>query len=223
MAISDLPGEVGSLSLAWGFATLRRLGVTGLVFVPACSGDVSGLPGPPEFNARAVAGGGAVVSADGEPLGLVPDVTSHGPVDDSVVTVDWRRHPVARFGSLPSGTVAEAERLLIETVQATLSELELLDVARWRDEVADLLAGWRRIAADERLPAGIPERAAQLIDRCARIEELVALARTDDGAAITSGEALLRRESLRPLSAAVRQASAVAWNSGLLPAPAKPR
>jgi hypothetical protein len=106
----------------------------------------------------------------------------------------------------------------METMHQTLSDLAALDVARWRDEATDLLSDWRKATAVESLPPGISDRAARIIDRCERVGELLALAQTDDGAAITAAEATLRRASLQPLERSVVRASATAWNVGLAPA-----
>lgn len=218
VTISDLPGDTDSAPVAWALGRLRRLGVSGLVFVPATPGDVSGLPGPLAFNAAAVRAGGAVVTADGEPLGLLPTVEVLGSDEDAVATVDWRAHQVAGFARPPVESVADAERHLMVAMQETLTELAALDVARWREEVTDLLEDWRKASARESLPPGISERAARLIDRTERIGELLALATTDDGAALTAAEAAARRASLQPLARAVHAASAAAWNAGLTPA-----
>jgi hypothetical protein len=220
VTIVDLPGDTGESSLAWGFGRLRQLGVTGLVFVPAGPGDVSGLPGPLEFNASAVRAGGAVVAADGEPLGLIPEIESFGSADDTAVAVQWRVHHVFAVAAPPTDSLSETERQLMEAMHQTLSDLAALDVAHWRDEVTDLLADWRKAAAEESLPPGISDRAARIIDRCERVGELLALAQTDDGASITAAEATRRRDSLQPLARSVVRASATAWNIGLSPASA---
>ena len=218
VTISYLPGDNETASLSWGLGQLRQLAVSGLVFVPAAPGDVSRLPGPREFNAAAVQAGGAVVTADGAPLGLIPLVETRGPDDDSVTTVEWRAHYVAGFASPPNDSLSESERQLIESMHQALTDLAALDVARWRDEVTDLLKDWRRAAALESLPPGIPERAARIIDRCDRIGELLSLAADDDGAAITAAQAARRSASLLPLARAVNSASATAWNYGMSPA-----
>ena len=217
VTVSDLPDESDAASVAWGLGRLRQLGVSGLVFVPAAPGDVSGLPGPLEFNAAAVRACGAVVTTDGTPLGLIPTVEQRGSHDDLLTIVDWRAHHVAGFSAPPNESLSEAERLVMEAMHQALSDLAALDVARWRDEVSELLQDWRRAGAWESLPPGISERAARMIDRCERIDELLRLAAADDGAAVTAAEAVQRQASLRPLAHAVRAGSAVAWNCGLSP------
>lgn len=217
MTISDLPGDTDAASLAWGIGRLRQLGVSGLVFVPAFPGDVSGLPGPLEFNAAAVRAGGAVVTADGEPLGLIPTVDVRGHGDDTVTEVDWRSQHVSGFALPPVESLSDSERRLMEAMHQALTDLAALDVAQWRDEVTHLLKDWRHAAAEESLPPGVTERAALLIDRCERLGDLLSLATSDDGGAITAVEAELRRASLQPLIRAVHAAGATAWNCGLSP------
>lgn len=220
VTITHLPGDFDSASLAWGLGRLRQLGVSGLVFVPAIPGDVSALPGPLEFNAAAVRAGGAVVTVDGEPLGLISRVDVRGHLDDNVTTVDWEAHHVAGLARPPIESLSDSEQRLMSAMHQAMTDLAALDVARWRDEVTDLLKDWRRAGAEELLPPGIPERAARIIDRCERIGELLTLAASDDGAAITAAEAAQRSASLLPLARAVHTASATAWNCGLSPAAA---
>ncbi|HVQ87263.1 MAG TPA: hypothetical protein VMT88_03680 [Actinomycetes bacterium] len=220
VAVSEsAPGSETPLGLALAFGELRRLGVSGLAFLPAAPGDVSALPGPLEFNAAAVRAGGAVVTTDGVRLGLLADIDERGPTGDVFTSIEWRAYPVASFAAPAIAALTDADRDLMETIHTTLRELNRLDVPQWQDDVAELLASWRHGGA-ETLPPGLPERAARLLDRTERIGELLELAQGSDGGSITAVEAESRRLALLPLARAVRTAAAAAWNCGLSPAAA---
>jgi hypothetical protein len=107
----------------------------------------------------------------------------------------------------------------METIHTTLHELALLDVPSWQDDVAELLRSWRH-SNGETLPPGLSERSARLLDRAERIGELLALAASNDGGALSATQTEARRICLLPLARAVRTAAAAAWNCGLSPATA---
>ncbi len=216
-----LPGTDGPVSFTSAIGEFRRLAITGLVYAAALPGDVMGLPGPPIFNAAAVASGGAVLAADGLPLGFLATVQQHGPEGDAVSTVEWQSHEVARFAPAPTLSLSEAERQLLETLNESVTELGRLDVERWREEATDLAVGWHEGAQDV-LPPGLPERAQRLIGRSERMAQVLALAIDDDGGAVSSSEAVQRRQTLTTLQRHVQQAAVTAWNSGLSPAASVP-
>lgn len=217
LTVTGIAGSPDSVGLALAIGHLRTLGITGLVAVPAVPGDVSWLPGPPIFNAAAVRAGGAVITADGTAIGLLPHLELRGTPGDYFADLQWHASDVAAFARPMSESPAGAERLLMETIHHALEQLDLLDAARWRDDVSDRL----RSAAEARrplmLPPGISERAARLLERCERLREIATLAETDDGAALSAADASARVAALRPLARAARAAATVAWNSGLLP------
>ena len=218
---ASLPGTDDSVSFSSAIGEFRRLSITGLVYAAALPGDVMGLPGPPAFNAAAVASGGAVLAADGMPLGLLASVQQHGPEGDAVSTVEWQSHEVARFAPAPTLSLSEAERQLLETLNESLNELGRLDVERWREEATDLTVGWHQ-GSKEQLPPGLTERAQRLIARSERMAEVLSLAIDDDGGALSSSEAMLRHQTLTTLQRHVQQAAVTAWNSGLSPTASVP-
>jgi hypothetical protein len=63
--VCGLPGETGPVGLTLGLGRLRALGVTGLRIALPVPGHPLGLSGPPEFNARALAAGEAVIAVGG--------------------------------------------------------------------------------------------------------------------------------------------------------------
>jgi hypothetical protein len=219
----DEPHRVVGLAddpVGWSVALglLRRRGATSLVLVTPVPGDLVGLPGPPDVN-RDVLTAGAGVIADGAPsTALVPDLRQFGPADDRGTTVTWR----ARTADGPVGpgrrpSLSEADRALAESLNAALRRLADLDVARWRPEVATLqedLDG----PTQEVLPPDFPDRGLRLLARAQRMSSVLALGRSDSGAAVTVDEAVRRKETLDDLARAVRHAQAAAWNAGSEPA-----
>ena len=95
---------------------------------------------------------------------------------------------------------APARVALVEATQALVE----LDVARWRPEIADVLTDLRRSGV--RLPKGVPPRLLETVERASLCLEIVALAREDDGAAVSSYEIAARRAALDPLDRAARHA-----------------
>src|SRR3954468_1947614 len=67
--VEGLPGEPAPVGLTLALGRLRALGVTGLRIALPTPGHPLGLSGPPEFNARALEAGEAVVG-HGSALGL---------------------------------------------------------------------------------------------------------------------------------------------------------
>ena len=213
-AVSGLPDEPDAVQLSWAMGNFRRQGITGLCSAWAAPGNTGRLPGPPDFNARAVSRGGAVVSVDGAALGVLADVTTVGSDDDHLVRVQWQVERVQRFAQPFVVSLPEAERLMIEALHQGLSALERLDVAQWRDEVLDVMKAWND---DDALiaPPGLPDRAYRVMAQTQRLLTVLELATEDDGGALSTGEAAARKAVLAPLIPAVRDASAAAWNSGL--------
>lgn len=214
--VDGLPGEHHPVPLGRFLDRLPQLGVTALRYLPAAAGDVSALPGPAEFNARAVAVGGAVVCLDGAGFGLLPLLEVHGPPDDRVCSVRWVVEAV-QPRLLPPVDLRQARRLLADAVSASLDQLHRLDVARHRPEADDLSAGWTRTPPSASLPPGCPVEAAELLDRAAHLHDVVALGLTEDGGAVSGWESDQRRQALVTLDRTLRHVLADAWNSGLQP------
>lgn len=214
--VVDVPGEPQPLPLGPALEAFQRLGVTGLRYLPAAPGDASALPGPAEFNARAVAAGGGVVTLGAVALGLLPDVERHGPADDTVWSVRWLVQPVGDR-LLPPVDLRNARRRLAEELHACLEHLQRLDVTRDSGEATALARGWSRESRGCRLPPGSPPEAADLLLRATHLREAVALGLRDDGGAVSGWEAQQRRQALASLDGALRQVAADAWNAGLAP------
>jgi len=221
------PTTPSELDLAGLLDHLGQLEVPGLRVVLPAPGDVLGLPGPPEFNARALAAGECVLTepvtrgwaADvASPLGLVPAVTVFGSVWEPGALVEWAVHPVSPPRLPPAVTLAEAERELREALTSATATLARLDVARWREDAADRVAAVRDgTLPPAALPPSAPGRTARVLATAARVRAIVELAAEDDGAAVTAQEALVRAATLRTLDAVSRRALAAAVNGMLEP------
>lgn len=191
---------------------------TGLRAVLPVPGDALGLPPVPEAVRAAVDAGEAVVTVSTAPGAAgwtwVPEVEAFGPEDDQGHQVRWRcwrhpeggRPPVAAFSDL-----AEAERELRVALTRSADALADLDVARWRQDAADGIAGVRSAATDGRvLPPGLAARAVRVLGTASRARGIVALATVDDGGAVSGWEASRRSDLLRDLDTTARRALAAA-------------
>ena len=115
------------LTLALG--RLRSLGAAGLRVALPVPGHPLGLSGPPEFNARALEAGEAVL-VYGAALGLVPEVYEAGPAGDpSTWRCVWDCLPVREAPPADVPSLGEAERELAEAMREATELLTRLDVA----------------------------------------------------------------------------------------------
>jgi hypothetical protein len=218
----DTTGWEWSAGLAGLLEALRAEGIAGLRVVLPAPGDALGLPGPADFNVAALEAGECVVaepSSQGPWWGVVPTIIPFGSEYEPGTMVTWNVLPVASRRSVDTDGVAEAERALRQAMRQVTEELVRLDVARWRQDAADRLAGLRKAM----LPAGLlppttPPRCVQVLATAARVRAIVALACEDDGAAVSGHEAVRRAEALRGLDAVSRRAVAAAANGVLEPA-----
>lgn len=211
--VFGLPGApTDRTTLPVALRVLSRDGIQALRVVLPVPGDVYGLPGPSDFNAAAAQAGEAVLTSGPEspPYGLLPEVT-RGPEH---VEVAWYVHPVeTRPIALPA--LREADRALAEALREATEILASLDIARLDADSAELIAALRGGAFDgPRVPPGHPPAALDLAVRGRRLASIVALARSDDGGAITAAEASRRRDALAPVDRAARQALAAAYSAG---------
>ncbi|HTY73628.1 MAG TPA: hypothetical protein VMI11_14605 [Actinomycetes bacterium] len=198
------------VTLPVALQVLAREGARGFRLVLPVAGDVSGLPGPPAFNAAALEAGEAVLVTSARPLGAVPTLTG----TPDAVRVSWTASPVAHRSDGPP-SLTEAERELAGAMREATDLLTSLDIARLGPESADLLAALRGGAFDgPRLPPGLPPRADEVAVRGRRLAAIVTLARADDGGALSAGEATRRREALAPLDRAARRAICAAFSAG---------
>ncbi len=220
------PGEDGApSSLEQLLAALVASGASGMRVALPAPGDAGGLPGPAAFTAEAVDAGEAVLVegelllADGVGrLGLVPELTLFGSAHEPGTHVLWRSEPVWSPRAPDGTTLSDAERQLRVGLAEATAVLAGLDVARWRDDAADRITSVRDGALGLReLPPGTPARAARVAASAARVRAIVELASEDDGAAVSSGEALARARSLREVDASARRALAAAVNAAADP------
>jgi hypothetical protein len=190
--VAGLPSGTVPVILALG--ELRGLGATTAGVALPVPGDPLGLAGPAAFNSLALDQGETVL-LDGAGLGLVPVRAGAGVV--------WRALPAETARQVPDPS--EADQQLRRAVVEAADDLAVLDVARWRPEVADELLALRR-PVDLRLPPGTSERASRMLGLALRCRTIVELALEDDGAAVSAQEMSRRREALLPLDHAARRA-----------------
>lgn len=202
--VFGLPGETGAVSMTYALARLRALGVTSMRLALPRPGDVSGLPGPPAFNERALASGAAALAAGPIPLGLLDETRGA-----------WTVHHVEPDARTPV-QLAEAERELNSVIRTATGRLVHLDVARWHPAAADVLAHQAAQGARSPLPGTASPRAAQVIDCALRLMAIVEVARADDGAAVSASEMAARREALRDIETAARRAVEAACSAPAL-------
>jgi hypothetical protein len=179
------------------------------------AGDPRGLPGPGAFSTAALASGEGAVCGG---TGLVPTVERRVSGSGDVWhTVLWHAHPLPGT-PVPAEaiSVAEAEHDLLDALRTSTDALRDLDVARWRPELAEALAGLRRNGATADLPPGYDDRAHRLLHRAELVARIVSLAGEDaPGAAVNAYEASARDAALRPLATAARRARTAAHNAPL--------
>lgn len=208
------------LALEQAVARLRADGVTRLRVVLPAPGDPIGLPGPGAFTTAAMTASEGVLALrdDGDGVGLVPAVTSHGsPFDGTVTTITWTAYAVTAAGPDPGPFLHEAEHDLRIGVVEAARALTALDVARWRPELADELQDLRRQARQgidtDELPGGYPGRAREVLVKARQLAGVLQLAAGDPGAAVDSREAAARAEVLRDLARVIRRARVAAYNA----------
>lgn len=201
-------------------ATWRRAGTTVLGVALPRPGQVADQPGPAQLVQQALAAGQCVYALDGVPRwAAVPHVSQHGNAfEGHALTVRWR---VSECDPAPPPTtqVSEADQALKTELLAATRALAELDVARWRPELAAQFAGLRAGRGSElTLPPGWPPRAARLLGDARRLQVVLELALSDDGAAVTGSEMQRRRDALAGLDRAVHEARVAAWNAHAEPA-----
>lgn len=189
LGLSDVPEP---LLLAAG--RLRRSGADGASLTLPVPGDPVGLAGPTELNLAALEAGEAALFPHAG-LALVPEVVGAG--------VFWQALPCAR--AVRATDTGEAERTMREALLSTAESLVALDVATWRPEVADALAGLRE-EQDAPLPPAYSPRASRLAALALRCRGIVELAHANGSAAITTREERERARSLGVLDRASRHA-----------------
>jgi hypothetical protein len=213
--VADLPGHVHAVPMRTALPALSAVDPGTVRLVLPAPGDPRGLSGPGAFTTAALAAGeGAVCGATGFVPTVEQRVSGSG---DIWHTVLWQVLPVpAAPGPLDAPSVSDAEHDLLETLRTSTDALRDLDVARWRPELAEALAGIRGGASAAGLPPGYGPRAHRLLHRAELVTRIVDLAGADaPGAAVSAFEAASRDAALRPLGTAARRATVAALNSPL--------
>lgn len=213
--VAGLPGEAAPVGLTLALGRLRSLGATGLRVALPAPGHPLGLSGPPEFNARALEAGEAVV-CHGAALGLVPEVAEAGPEGDVHVEVVWHCLAVREAPPADVPSLGEAERELAEALREATEVLTRLDVAG-SGPVAEAAIDAYRARADrggEVLAPGYPPRAVRVLELAQRVGALVELAGTGGhGGAVSASEMAARGTALRPVERTARRAQVAAYNA----------
>jgi hypothetical protein len=214
--------DTAPLPLALALGQLRTADATRFQLALPVPGDVSSLPGPAEMNRLALEAGEVALVDGASPCALIPQVTAHGsPIDGYAYSVTWRLvrsaapHP-------PEISPRGAAVQLTDALREATTMLTQLDVAGAGQQVLDALARSRDQRPAAGLPAGHPNAAHDLVARCERLQTLLDLAASDDGAAVTQQELRTRAEVLRTLGTAVRRAQEVAYSSCEAVAPGRP-
>ncbi|ACQ80567.1 conserved hypothetical protein [Beutenbergia cavernae DSM 12333] len=175
-------------------------------------GDVLGVPAAAS-GAALDAGECVLVRTGAGARVLVPEVHAFGSALEPGAHVDWHVVPAGPEAVGPAPlSLGEARAGLLEAMLTATQALAAIDVARWRDEAADLVReaasphppdGWD-------LPAELDQRRVDVLLRAARLLAIAELATSDDGAAITSWQADRRLGALLDVRAAARHAVAAA-------------
>jgi hypothetical protein len=204
--VAGLPGTDEAVPLGWALTALRALGERRFRLALPVPGDVRGLPAVPGLAPLALESGQAAV---GERLALVPEAL--GPE-----VVQWTAFPLD--GAPPVAPPVEGSlRALSGSLDLAVGDaartLAGLDLARWHPEVPALLAGLGKTTPGPALPDDHDPLAVSVLGRAQRLAAVLDLAMADaPGAAVTHAQADRRDEALRPLSGAVREAVAAAFN-----------
>ena len=213
--VEGLPGESAPVGLTLALGRLRAVGVTGLRVALPVPGHPLGLSGPPEFNARAIDAGEAVI-CHGAPWGLVPEVSEAGPEGDVHVEVMWHCMAVREAPPADVPSLGEAERELAEALREATAVLSRLDVAG-SGPVAEAAIDAYRARAEagrEVLAPGYPPRAVRVLEMAQRVALLLSLAyENGHGGAVSASEMAARAQALRPVERTARRAQVAAYNS----------
>lgn len=203
-------------SLPLFLASMRSAGVRGLLLVLPVPGDLRGLPGPAGFNSPALDAGEAVLLLGEEPRGLTPALF-RDPDGPPGTCVTWTAHAVERRIGTDLPSLGEAERQLTETLREVTEALASLDLARWRPQIAESLAGIRSGDGAVGLAPGYPGRAHRVLASAQRIAAIAALVENDPDGGAGTGILGTRDALLRQLSGAARYATLAAFNSVVEP------
>ncbi|MET7766123.1 hypothetical protein [Streptomyces sp. NPDC005336] len=218
--VAGLPGESGPVGLTLALGRLRALGAKGLRVALPIAGHPLGLSGPPEFNARALDAGEAVIGT-GVALGLVPGVSAVGPDGDQHIEVVWHCLAVREAPPADVPSLSEAERELAEALREATEVLSRLNVAGAGPVAQAALEAYRARAERGRevLAPGYPPRAIRVLELAQRVGALIGIAYAaggdglEHGAAVSASEIAARAEALRPVERTSRRAQVAAYNA----------
>ena len=154
-------------------------------------GDPLGLGGPARFNHAAMDAGEAVVIGG---TGLVPQHDAR--------TVVWQAHPADPVPWVDERESASELKVTLSSVTRTLVDL---DVASWSPEVPDLLMNLRH-RPPLPLPPGTDPRRVDSVERAVLCLDILELARSGEGGAMSAYEMDRRRAALDDLGRAARRA-----------------
>jgi hypothetical protein len=199
----DRPGPWGLEQLP---AAAAGLGNPAARLALPAAGDPVGLAGPPAFNADAVEAGEAlVVAGTSGSVGLIPVLDAR--------TVLWTATPAGTPTLLDP---QEEGRRLRQVLLHATNELVRLDVASWSPEIPDLL-----LNLQHRPGLAVPPRttaeALDTLERGVLCQEIVDIARQDEGGAISVHEVAARARCLTDLGVAARRAIVAVCSASLLP------
>jgi hypothetical protein len=191
-------------------------GTSAVVALAPVPGDVTGVP--PETAAPATdVGECALVTTPAGSWALVPEVTEFGSELEPGHLVTWHVTAVAPWTTRvlgATGTLAEAERELRTALVVATQALDTLDVARWREDAAEAIAGLRSGGTRGwQLPHDLDARAVRVLEQAVRLRAIVELATVDDGGAVNLWQADQRSTALREVDRASRRAvgAATLW------------
>jgi len=168
------------------------------------------------------AGEGLLLRRPGNPAErcavVVPEREVYGSVLEPGELVTWVvDHDITEHLPAPSLLLAGVDSLTHarREIQLALSEaveaLEALDVARDRPDLADELLDLSLATfPDPLLPPRLDPRRLDVLERAARLLAIVDLATSDDGAAVTAGQAGARAAALAHIARSARHALAAA-------------
>ncbi|MEU6578612.1 hypothetical protein [Streptomyces sp. NPDC046805] len=213
--VEGLPGESAPVGLTLALGRLRGLGTTGLRMALPAPGHPLGLSGPPEFNARALEAGEAVICY-GAAFGLVPEVYEAGPHGDVHAEVVWHCLPVREAPPADVPSLGEAERELAEALREATEVLSRMDVAGSGPVAEAAIDAYRARAEPEQdvLAPGYPSRAVRVWELARRVGLLISLAYDNGhGGAVSASEMAARSAALRPVERTARRAQVAAYNS----------
>ncbi|MDX6308357.1 MAG: hypothetical protein QOI06_1403 [Nocardioidaceae bacterium] len=202
-AVEFLPPASGPpMSAALFLGELRRRGVRRASSAFPVPGDPLGLGGPADFNVDVIDAAEGVV-LHGADIGLVPLRVG--------TLTRWEAEPAHPPPYLPA--VAESDRALRAALLEAADRLADLDVASWRPEVADALITLRRAADLDDLSPFASAQSARLAHEALRASSIVAMARADDGGAVSASQVAQRAAALQPLDRAARAGLVAATSS----------